>query len=134
MDAVDDGIVHLDHIDDRAVVATIGSLGNGGIVAVFAVLYYPHLPRLGTYVRILCWIGTACIVAGFATATASRSVSVPEPSLRFLTNRILGLALVRKSGYLSRHWEWHTALRPVTNTTRILPGSIGPRPGNHVCR
>jgi hypothetical protein len=79
-DAVQDGIVHLDHIDDRAVVAAIGSLGNGGIIAVFAVLYYPRLPQLGTYVRTLCWIGTACVVVGFAAAAASRSVSLPVSS------------------------------------------------------
>lgn len=76
MEAVHDGVVHLDHIDDRALVSAIGSLGNGGIVAVFAVLYYPHLPSLGTHVRYLCSIGTACIVVGFATAAASRSVSL----------------------------------------------------------
>jgi hypothetical protein len=74
--AVQDGIVRVEEMDDRALISAIGSLGNGGIVAVFAVLYYPHLPQLGIYVRYLCSFGTACIVLGLAAAAASHSVSI----------------------------------------------------------
>ncbi|KAH3910119.1 hypothetical protein HBI56_223560 [Parastagonospora nodorum] len=72
--AVQDGIVRAEEMDDRALISAIGSLGNGGIVAVFAVLYYPHLPQLGIHVRYLCSFGTACIVLGLAAAAASHSV------------------------------------------------------------
>jgi hypothetical protein len=74
--AVEDGVVRADEIDNEALISAIASLGNGGIVAVFAVLYYPHLPRLGMHVRYLCSFGTFCIVVGLATAAASRSVSM----------------------------------------------------------
>jgi hypothetical protein len=77
-EAVKDGIVRVEEMDDRALASAIGSLGNGGIVAIFAALYYPHLPRIGIYVRYLCSIGTGCIVLGLATAAASRSVSVSD--------------------------------------------------------
>lgn len=70
-----EGILNAHETDRRALISTIGSLGNGGIVAAFAVFYYPHLPQLGMHIRTLCSVGTVLIVAGFAIAAASRSVS-----------------------------------------------------------
>jgi hypothetical protein len=70
-----EGVVRYDELKYRALVSAIGSLSNGGIVGVFAVLYYPYLTRIGTHVRYLCLIGTTCVVIGLATAAASHSVS-----------------------------------------------------------
>jgi hypothetical protein len=70
-----EGVVRHNELQYRALVSAIGSLGNGGIVAVFAVFYYPWLTRIGAHVRYLCLIGTMCVAVGFATAAASHSVS-----------------------------------------------------------
>jgi hypothetical protein len=75
-EAAQEGMLRHDEVTNRALISSIGSLGNGGIVAVFAVFYYPHLPRLGMHVKTLCSIGTGLIVSGFAAASASRSVSI----------------------------------------------------------
>jgi hypothetical protein len=73
-EAATEGIVCGDELKGRALISAIGSLSNGGIVAVFAVFYYPHLPSIGMHIKSLCSVGTACIVLGLATAAASRSV------------------------------------------------------------
>ncbi|KAF2829832.1 MFS general substrate transporter [Ophiobolus disseminans] len=73
-EAAEAGIVRPDELMNRALISAIGSLGNGGIVAVFAVFYYPHLPRIGVHVRTLCFTGTSFVVLGLATAAASQSV------------------------------------------------------------
>jgi hypothetical protein len=71
-----EGVVRHNELQHRALISSIGSLGNGGLVAVFAVFYYPWLTRIGTHVRYLCLIGTMCVAVGFATAAASHSVSI----------------------------------------------------------
>ena len=117
-EAAREGIVHPNELTSRALISSIGSLGNGGLVAVFAVIYYPHLPRIGMHVRHLCFIGTAYIVLGLATAAASHSVSITQ----FyhdgkLTDSNLGLASVRLPGRFGRHRDRHTALRSCTDTS-----------------
>lgn len=119
--AVQDGIVRVEQIDDRALISAIGSLGNGGIVAAFAVLYYPHLPQLGMYVRYLCSFGTACIVLGLTTATASHSVSTRSSDDEFCADKKLGLAPVRYPGPPGGYRSWYFALCPGTDPSRILP-------------
>jgi len=73
--AVRSGILQPTDMTQRAVIATIGSLGNGGIVAVFGIFYYPYLPRIGKHVRYLCLLGTLLISAGFGIAASSNKVS-----------------------------------------------------------
>jgi hypothetical protein len=68
-------VIRSDESTKRCMISAIGSFGNGGIVAVFAVGYYPHLPSIGTHIRSLCFAGSALIVLGLATAGSSRSVS-----------------------------------------------------------
>jgi len=120
--AVQDGIVRVEEIDDRALISAIRSLGNGGIVAVFAVLYYPHLPQLGIYVRYLCSFGTACIILGLATAAASHSVSTRLFDDEFCADKRLGLAPVRYPGPPGGYRGGCFALCPGTHPSRILPG------------
>jgi energy-converting hydrogenase Eha subunit C len=74
-EAAREGVSRPEEQRSHALISAIGSLGNGGIVAVFAVLYYPHLPQLGMHVKTLCSIGTVCMVLGYATAISSRNVS-----------------------------------------------------------
>jgi len=73
---VNEGILPQKDISKRALISSIGSLGNGGLVAVFAVLYYPHLPQIGKSIRLLCFFGTTFVALGFGTASLSRSVSL----------------------------------------------------------
>jgi len=115
------GIVRPDELTTRALISAIGSLGNGGIVAVFAVIYYPHLPRIGMHVKTLCAIGTGCVVIGFATAAASRSVSRKDLGVGEMTDMMLDLASVRQPGHFSRHRDRYPALRPCANPSGILP-------------
>jgi hypothetical protein len=134
-EAAAEGIVRFNELESRALVSSIGSLGNGGIVAVFAVSYYPYLPCIGMHVRYLCSIGTACIVLGLATAAASHSVSAGDSSFsKLFTDLELGLAPVRFSGYSCRHRNRHTTLCSRTNTSRVLSKTIGARPRNDVYR
>ena len=73
-EAVRNGVLQQNEMTKRAVISAIGSLGNGGLVAVLGIFYYPHLPQIGMHVRILCFAGTACITLGLATAAAGHSV------------------------------------------------------------
>ncbi|KAI8934796.1 hypothetical protein NX059_008481 [Plenodomus lindquistii] len=73
-EAVNEGILRPEDMKERALLSTIGSLGNGGIIAVFAVVYYPHLPKIGKYIRLLCCFGTLLVALGFATASLSRNI------------------------------------------------------------
>jgi hypothetical protein len=78
-EAATEGIIHYDELKSRALISAIGSLGNGGMVAVFAIFYYPHLPGIGMHIKSLCSVGTVCIVLGLATAAASHSVGIARP-------------------------------------------------------
>jgi len=72
--AAREGVLREAELAERALISSIGSLGNGGLVAVFGMFYYPHLPQLGKQIRTLCFVGTICISVGLATATTSRNV------------------------------------------------------------
>jgi hypothetical protein len=72
--AVQEGILGQDDLLQRSWISTIGSLGNGGLVATFGVLYYPHLPKLGSRITYVCMVGTTLIAVGFATATTGHNV------------------------------------------------------------
>lgn len=56
-------------------IATIGSLGNGGLVAVFGIIYLPFLPQIGKYIKILCFVATLLVSFGFALAAVNNGVS-----------------------------------------------------------
>jgi hypothetical protein len=72
--AVQEGVLGQDDLLQRSWISTIGSLGNGGLVAAFGVLYYPHLPKLGGRIKYVCMVGATLIAAGFATATTGHDV------------------------------------------------------------
>lgn len=72
--AVEEGVLRPKDIAERALISSIGSLGNGGLVAIFAVAYYPHLPRIGKSIRLLCFGGTALVGLGLGTAALSRNI------------------------------------------------------------
>ncbi|KAF2848813.1 MFS general substrate transporter [Plenodomus tracheiphilus IPT5] len=72
--AVNEGVLRLDDMAERALLSSIGSLGNGGIVAIFAVFYYPHLPEIGKSIRLLCFVGTLLVALGFGTASLSHNI------------------------------------------------------------
>jgi hypothetical protein len=71
---VQEGVLRPNDISQRALISTIGSFGNGGLVAAFAVFYYPYLPKLGGQIKSLCAVGTVLIAIGFGTAAASHNV------------------------------------------------------------
>ncbi|CAO2651025.1 Nn.00g093220.m01.CDS01 [Neocucurbitaria sp. VM-36] len=75
-EAVRNGVLQQNEMTKRALISAIGSFGNGGLVAVLGIFYYPHLPQIGMHVRILCFAGTACITLGVATAAAGHSLWV----------------------------------------------------------
>lgn len=50
-EAFTQGVVGQNELMQRALISAIGSMGNGDIVGVFAMLYYPHLPRIGRYIK-----------------------------------------------------------------------------------
>ncbi|KAF1962741.1 MFS general substrate transporter [Byssothecium circinans] len=69
--AVKDGVVRAADITFRARIATVGSLGNGGIMSVFSLLWMPYLPLLGGHIKMLCAVGTILISVGFGVAATS---------------------------------------------------------------
>lgn len=69
-----EGVLRDNDLQERALISSIGSLGNGGIVAVFGILYYPHLPQIGRQIWTLCLFGTAFVTLGLATAAAGHDV------------------------------------------------------------
>ncbi|KAH7075533.1 major facilitator superfamily domain-containing protein [Paraphoma chrysanthemicola] len=72
--AVQAGVLRHSETSSRGLISSIGSFSNGGIVALFAVVYYPHLPRIGAHIRSLCCIGSALIVLGLAMAGLCRNL------------------------------------------------------------
>lgn len=80
-EAVQNGVIRADDMTKRALISSIGSLGNGGLVAVFGVFYYPHLPQIGRYIRTLCFAGTGFVLLGMATAAAAHNVCNSVASL-----------------------------------------------------
>ena len=73
--AVRSGIIRPEDEMKRAGIAAIQSLGNGGIVAASAMLFYARLPLIGKHIRTLCFASTALTTLGFAVAAASHNVS-----------------------------------------------------------
>ncbi|KAF1834580.1 MFS general substrate transporter [Decorospora gaudefroyi] len=69
------GVLRQSDQSQRAMISTIGSFGNGGLVAIFGAFYYPYLPKLGGHVRSVCAIGAALIALGFAIAAGSRNLA-----------------------------------------------------------
>ncbi|CBX93380.1 hypothetical protein LEMA_P042810.1 [Plenodomus lingam JN3] len=72
--AVDSGMLRPQDLTQRALLSSIGSLGNGGVVAIFAVLYYPYLPLIGKSIKVVCFIGTVLVALGYGTASLSHYV------------------------------------------------------------
>lgn len=73
--AVQSGVLRPEDEMRRAGIAAIQSLGSGGIVAAFAMLFFPRLPLIGKHIRTLCFTSTALTTVGFAAAAASHNVS-----------------------------------------------------------
>ncbi|KAF2258239.1 MFS general substrate transporter, partial [Lojkania enalia] len=71
--AVTDNIIGNKEHKSQAAIAAIGSLGNGGIVALFSILLYPWLPSLGRWVRLVCFFGACLMSLGLGLAAASRN-------------------------------------------------------------
>lgn len=77
--AVKAGMIQPQEQMRRAGIAAIQSLGNGGVVAAFAILFYARLPLIGNHIRTLCWASATLTAIGFAGAAASHSVSIGCP-------------------------------------------------------
>ncbi|KAF1978086.1 MFS general substrate transporter [Bimuria novae-zelandiae CBS 107.79] len=72
--AVKEGVIQPEDQMERAGIAAIQSLGNGGIVAVFAIFFYPYLPCIGRHIRTLCFASTVLAASGFAAAAACNNI------------------------------------------------------------
>lgn len=77
--AFNDGIIRREDQIQRAGIAAIQALGNGGIVAVFAIFFFPRLPLIGKHIRTLCYGGAVFTTLGFAMATMCTNVSRSSP-------------------------------------------------------
>lgn len=73
--AVTDGVIETIQARQRAAIAAIGSLGSGGIVAVFGFWFCPRLPIIGQKVKLVCYVGTFLMSLGLGTAAFSSNVS-----------------------------------------------------------
>lgn len=78
--AVKDGIIQPGDEMKRAAIASIQSLGNGGVVAAFAMFFYARLPLIEKHIRTLCFASAMLTSIGFATAAACNSVSQFPPT------------------------------------------------------
>ncbi|KAH7090608.1 hypothetical protein FB567DRAFT_465910 [Paraphoma chrysanthemicola] len=72
--AVQAGVLRPNETSLRGLISCIGSFSNGGIVALFAVVYYPYLPRIGAHIKLLCCIGSVLIVLGLSMAALCRNL------------------------------------------------------------
>lgn len=98
---IEEGVLNNRQLTERALISAIGSLGNGGIVAMFGVFYYPRLPLLGKRVRSLCAFATICVVAGLAAAVTSTNVrSFKKISVTYLLTRSQIWTLLACQGFL----------------------------------
>lgn len=73
--AVKHGIIRPEDEMKRAAIAAIQSLGNGGIVALFSILFFPRLPEIGRHIKTFCFTAAVLASIGFATAAACSNVS-----------------------------------------------------------
>ncbi|ORY12353.1 major facilitator superfamily domain-containing protein [Clohesyomyces aquaticus] len=73
--AVADGVLPSSQMTDTAWIAAVGSIGNGGTVALFALLYYPYMPLIGRYIKWVCFLGTGLVSVGLLTASWSTNLS-----------------------------------------------------------
>jgi hypothetical protein len=78
-EASKDGIIRREDQIQRAGIAAIQSLGNGGIVAVFAMFFFPRLPLIGKHIKTLCLGAAICTSIGFAAAAGCTNVSRSRP-------------------------------------------------------
>jgi hypothetical protein len=104
--AVKDGIIHPSETSQRAAIATIGALGNGGIMSVFGVLWCPHLPLFGKHIKKICALGTLLMAMGFGIAAASSHVSSSFSYISF--TRILNDLAVASHPFarvVGRYWR-----------------------------
>lgn len=102
--AVKAGIIRPQEETCRAGIAAIQSLGNGGIVAIFAILFFSRLPSIGNHIRTLCWASATLTALGFAGAAASNTVSgVCELGVR--ADDCVALAASLDSRLLCRYWQ-----------------------------
>ncbi|KAF2470552.1 uncharacterized protein BDR25DRAFT_342882 [Lindgomyces ingoldianus] len=58
-----------------AVLASFCVIGNGGILALFAIVYYPFIPLIGRHITWVCCFGTTIVTLGLLTASASTNRS-----------------------------------------------------------
>ncbi|KAF2689517.1 MFS general substrate transporter [Lentithecium fluviatile CBS 122367] len=108
--AVRNGIIQPQHMAQRAAIATIGSLGNGGIVAVFGLLYYPYMPRIGRHIRSLCLVGTLLISVGFAAAACSNHLAILICTQGLLVGTGCGILLYTLTAILPEYFSRRSGL------------------------
>ena len=65
-------------MEARAGIATIGSLANGGIVALFGIVFCPRLPLIGQNIKSVCLVGVFMMTVSLATAAASTKVTLDK--------------------------------------------------------
>lgn len=121
-------------LTQRALLSSIGSLGNGGVVAIFAVLYYPYLPLIGKSIKVVCFIGTVLVALGYGTASLSHYVNLRQSSIaRALTDFDAGLDPSRLSG--SARWRWNRPFdqHPRAHSSRVFLNSKWFGARDHVC-
>ncbi|KAL5405559.1 hypothetical protein PMIN03_008354 [Paraphaeosphaeria minitans] len=72
--AFHDGIIRREDQMQRAAIAGIQALGNGGIVAIFAMLFFPRLPLMGRHIKTLCGVAAIFATLGFALAATCTNI------------------------------------------------------------
>lgn len=133
-ETVRDGIIRLDEKTQRSLISAVGSLGNGGLVAVFGIFYYPYLPRVGKWIQLLCFARTTLIAIGLAMASISHSVREALLLAPTHVNLSVALDVVCVSRNARGPWVWVVALHPFAYPSRILPHEKWARTRHHVCR
>ncbi|OAL50039.1 MFS general substrate transporter [Pyrenochaeta sp. DS3sAY3a] len=119
-EAVEDGVIRADDMTKRALISSIGSLGNGGLVAVFGVFYYPHLPQIGRYIRTLCFAGTGFVLLGMATAAAAHNVESLLACQGILVGLGAGILMFSLAPIVPEYFPCHSGLAQGTTYTESL--------------
>ncbi|KAF2017419.1 MFS general substrate transporter [Aaosphaeria arxii CBS 175.79] len=70
-DAVRDGLLRPQQIQEKSLIALIGSLANGGIVALFGIWFVPKLPWIGSNIKYVCLAGSLLMSFSMAIGMAS---------------------------------------------------------------
>ncbi|PVI07121.1 MFS general substrate transporter [Periconia macrospinosa] len=108
--AVKDGIIRQSNMIERPVISTIGSFGNGGLIAAFAILYFPYLPRFGKRIREICIIATTLMAVGFGTAAASTHLWMLLLTQGLLVGLGGGIFLSTLAPILPEYFDKHSGL------------------------